>query len=109
MAGPISLESYCCLKSDRLSADFGSHRSRGVSTTEFNMKLKIQEGIWLNVSCHLSSDFLSYENTEGKGGGVMVKVEFLPKQTSLTKALEDTKPGYFLLSLACPCPQNHKL
>lgn len=33
------------------------------------MKLKIQEGIWLNVSCHLSSDFLSYENTEGKGGG----------------------------------------
>lgn len=44
MASPISLERYCCLKSDRLSAGFGSYRSSRFQ--QFNMKLKIQEGIW---------------------------------------------------------------
>lgn len=37
-----------------------------------------------------------------------MKVEFSPQQTSITKGLEDSKPGYFLLSLAVPCPNVQK-
>lgn len=69
----------------------------------------------INVSCHLSTDFLSYENTVAflspvLRGGEKMKVEFSPQQTYLTKGFEDSKPGYFLLCLAGPYPsvQNKK-